>query len=184
MKKSMLILAVVFGISTSVFAQTNVPERVQNSFKKDYANAKGVEWKEKDGMYQAKFEENNTMHWVDYNADGTVKMKGHEIPVTDLPAAVSSAIEKAHPNHTIDKASVVEENGHMMYSARLNGEDEDMKMMYNADGTVAKAKTQHIGMHKANKSGMHNEKKTGEHHKKTGEHHKKPMHTQKKKSGM
>lgn len=169
MKKTMFMLAIFFGISSTVFAQTNVPERVKNNFEKEYANAKGVEWKEKNGMYQARFEENNTMHWVDYNADGTVKMKGHEIPVNELPKAVSNAIEKAHPNHTIDKASVVEENGHTMYAARLNGEREDMKMMYNADGTVAKGKSHHIGMHKG---------------KKTGEHHKKAVHTQKKKSGM
>ncbi|MDX5420242.1 MAG: PepSY-like domain-containing protein [Hymenobacteraceae bacterium] len=140
MKKLVLTLALGFGMSTALIAQDNVPEQVKSNFSSAYAQATDVEWKQKDDGYWAKFEMNGTDHWVMYNADGTVKKKGHEIAVAELPQAVTAAINKQYANRTIEEAGVVEKDGKTMYKAKLEGDDEDLKVYFNADGTVVKEK--------------------------------------------
>jgi hypothetical protein len=140
MKKFVLTLALGFGMSTAVFAQDNVPERVKTSFNNAYAQASDVEWKAKDDSYHAKFEMNGTKHWIMYNADGTIEKQGREIETTELPQAVTNAINQQYANRTIEKAKTVEKDGKTMYMAKLEGDDEDLKVVFNADGSVVKEK--------------------------------------------
>ena len=125
-------------MSTAVFAQDNVPERVKTSFNSSYAQASNVEWKAKDDTYSAKFEMNGDKHWIKYNADGTIKKQGREIEVNELPQAVRTAISQQYANRTIEKAKTVEKDGQTKYMAKLDGDDEDLKVVFNADGSVEK----------------------------------------------
>jgi hypothetical protein len=140
MKKLVLTLALGFGMSAAVFAQDNVPERVKSSFNTSYAQASNVEWKSKDDSYHAKFEMNGNKHWIKYNADGTVEKHGREIEVNELPQAVRSAINQQYADRTIEKAKTVEKDGETRYMAKLEGDDEDLKVVFNADGSVEKEK--------------------------------------------
>lgn len=140
MRKLVLTLALGFGISTAVFAQDDVPAQVKSSFESTYAQASDVEWKAKDDSYHAKFDMNNTEHYVEYNADGTIEKRGRKIEVTELPAAVQTAINQQYANRTIEKAKAMEKDGKTMYMAKLEGDDEDLKVVFNADGTVVKEK--------------------------------------------
>ncbi|PVY39693.1 PepSY-like domain-containing protein [Pontibacter virosus] len=138
MKKLVLALALGFGMSTAVFAQDNVPEQVKTNFNNSYAQASDVEWEAKDDTYYAKFEMNGNKHWIKFNADGTVKKQGREIEVSELPQAVRNAISQQYANRTIEKAKTVEKDGQTRYMAKLDGDDEDLKVVFNADGSVEK----------------------------------------------
>jgi uncharacterized membrane protein YkoI len=140
MKKLVLTLALGVGMSTALFAQDNVPEQVKSTFNSSYAQATDVEWKEKNGSYYAQFELNNTDHYVVYSADGTVEKSGHEIPVSELPQAVRDAISQQYAGRTIEEAKTVEKDGKTMYKAKLDGDGEDLKVVFNADGTVMQEK--------------------------------------------
>lgn len=140
MKKFVLTLALGFGMSAAVFAQDNVPERVKSTFNSSYAQASDVEWKNKDGAYHAKFEMNGDKHWVVYEGDGSVEKQGREIEVNQLPQAVRSTISQQYANRTIEKAKTVEKDGVTRYMAKLDGDDEDLKVVFNADGSVEKEK--------------------------------------------
>jgi hypothetical protein len=140
MKKLVLTLALGFGMSTAVFAQDNVPQHVKNSFNNTYAQANDVEWKAKDDSYHAKFEMNGNKHWIMYNEDGSIEKQGREISTAELPQGVTRAINQQYANRTIEKAKTVEKDGKTMYMAKLEGDDEDLKVVFNADGSVVKEK--------------------------------------------
>lgn len=127
-------------MSTALFAQDNVPEQVRNSFNSSFTQATDVEWKEKDDSYYAKFEMNNTEQYVEYNPDGTMEERGREIPVAQLPLPVTNAISQQYANRTIEKAKMVEKDGQTMYKVKLEGDDEDLKVAFDGDGTVVKEK--------------------------------------------
>lgn len=148
MKKVVLLLALGFGISTVTLAQDNVPQQVKSKFESSYAQATDVEWKQKDDGYWVKFEMNNTEHYVAYDANGNVKKHGQEIPVSELPQAVRDAINKQYPNREIEEAGTVEKDGKTMYKAKLEGEPEDLKVIFNADGSVVKEKDKGDKKHK------------------------------------
>ncbi len=140
MKKLVFILALGFGVHAGAFAQDDVPANIKSSFSSSYAQATDVEWDQKDDSYHAKFEMNNTDHYVVYKQDGTVEKKGREISPSELPAAVRTAINQQYANRTIEKAGTVEKDGKTMYKAKLDGDDEDLKVIFNADGSVVKEK--------------------------------------------
>ncbi|TXK52662.1 hypothetical protein FVR03_00980 [Pontibacter qinzhouensis] len=140
MKKLVFIMALGFGISTAAIAQNDVPEQIKSSFSNSYSQATDVEWDQKDDSYHAKFEVNNQEHYAVYNEDGTLEKKGREIAPSELPQAVRTAIDQQYANRTIEKAGTVEKDGKTMYKAKLDGDDEDLKVIFNADGTVVKEK--------------------------------------------
>lgn len=136
----MLTLALGFGMSVAVFAQDDVPAVVKSDFESTFSNATNVEWKAKDGSYYAMFEMENHKHYVEYNADGSIEKTGREIEVTELPKPVMDAMNQQYADLPIEKVKTIEKDGKTMYMAKFKGGEEDMKVIFNADGSIVKEK--------------------------------------------
>lgn len=148
MKKIIFVLVLTSGLMLGSYAQEksqdklnekDVPTVIQTSFKSEFPNAKDVEWKMKEGKYKVAFEVNGLDHFAKYGTDGKLMAKGMKIRTSELPTAVATSVKNSYADRTIDEVYRVDKDGAAFYLVKLNGSPET-KVMYSADGTVAKEK--------------------------------------------
>lgn len=126
------------------YAQDNLkdkdlPPAIQSSFKTEFPNAKDIEWKMKDGKYKVEFEVNGLDHFAKYGTDGKLMAKGMKIRTSELPNAVATSVKNTYADRTIDDVYRVDKDGSAFYLVKLDG-DPETKVLYSADGQVAKDK--------------------------------------------
>ena len=119
--------------------EKDVPPAIQTSFKTEFPNAKDIEWKMKDGKYKVEFEVNGLDHFAKYGTDGKLMAKGMKIRTSELPNAVATSVKNTYADRTIDDVYRVDKDGSAFYLVKLDG-DPETKVLYSADGQVAKDK--------------------------------------------
>lgn len=141
MKNNFFVLIAVIAISLSANCQSlKVPSVVKNAFAAKYPGATNVEWgKENAKEYEAEFKLNNENVSANFGLDGTWIESETVIPITNLPAAVSSAVIQKNPGATITMAEKLEmPGGKLLYEVffKINGKKKSIEL--NADGSLAK----------------------------------------------
>jgi hypothetical protein len=144
MKKILFAYLLTTGIMLGAYAQDKVKEKdvpaaVQTSFKSEFPNAKDVDWKMKEGKYKVQFEVNGLDHIASFGADGKLMSRGMKIRASELPAAIATSVKSSYADRSIDDVYRVDKNGAAYYLVKLNG-DPETKILYAADGQVAKEK--------------------------------------------
>lgn len=139
MKKYFILLAGVLFIALSTFA-INVPKAVKDAFEKKFPSATSVKWgKENAKEYEANFKLNGVAMSANFTADGTWLETETEITVTDLPAAVSSAINNKYKGCSITGADKIENSkGEIFYEADIIMSKKKKEVLYKPDGTAVK----------------------------------------------
>lgn len=144
MKKTIIAFLLLTGAVLGAAAQdkekidtTQVPSAVKTAFNSNFPNSNDVEWKRKENHYKASFTMNNSKHHVKIDENGRIVSRGMEIPESQLPGPVASAIKRDYPGYKIDKAYTETENGSTKYKVSFEGK-EDRKIMYDASGTRLK----------------------------------------------
>lgn len=144
MKSKTIQLVAIFFLSIgTIFAQdikeSEVPSVIVNNFKKEFPKASDIEWEMHGDLYNVEFE----IGWsTDYEAwfttSGKLVKHTEEIKKSDLPKAVTNAIETDHKGYHIDDAEKIVENGVESYKIEIEKEDHDFDVFYSANGTVIK----------------------------------------------
>lgn len=113
------------------------PEAVTTAFNKAFPNAMDVEWKQRGTQYKVEFETGVffTDHEAWYDATGKLLRHEEEISVSDLPAAVTTAVRTEFPGYTIDDAERITVDGVGTYVVELELKGQpDWKVAYDAAG--------------------------------------------------
>jgi hypothetical protein len=76
-------------------------------------------------------------HYASINSSGEIQSKGSEILATELPAAITSAIQSAHSGWKIDDVYKVDEKGTIKYLVELDG-NPDKRVLYSSEGKLEK----------------------------------------------
>ena len=84
---------------------------------------------------------NNTDHYAKLDSTGNIVASGMEIPVSQLPTAVSAGVKRDYSDSKIDKAFTVTENGTTNYKISFQ-DKENKKVIYDSSGTRLKEKTE------------------------------------------
>jgi hypothetical protein len=139
MKKYFMLLTGILFIALSAFAIT-VPKAVKDAFEKRFPTATGVKWeKENAKEYEAGFKLNAVNMSANFTADGSWLETEMEIAVTDLPVAVSSAINKKYAGCSITGADKIENSkGEVFYEADIKTGKRKKEVLYKPDGTSVK----------------------------------------------
>lgn len=127
MKKIALTLilccAVVFAYAQKI-KESDVPQAVKDAFKKMYPNATVNEWEKEDGNYEAEFVSNKVETSVVFTPAGVHVMTEVEIPVSELPAGVTTYVnEKLGGKKIKEAAKMTTADGVVTYEAEVNGTD-------------------------------------------------------------
>lgn len=129
------------GFATTVNAQklpaTQIPAPVQASFTKAFPNAMDVEWKMSGTQYKVEFETGLffTDHEAWYDAAGKLIRHEEEISSSDLPAAVTTAINTEFPGYRVDDTERITIDGVVSYVVELKMKGyQEWKVAYDAAG--------------------------------------------------
>jgi len=129
----------LFSLSASAqdLLASQVPAPVQAAFAKAFPNAMDVDWDLKGTQYKVEFETGLlfTDHEAWYDASGKLLRHEEEISVSDLPAAVASAVQAEFPGYRIDDMERITVDGTVSYvvELKLKGQPE-WKVAYSAEG--------------------------------------------------
>jgi hypothetical protein len=141
MKNSFIVLAAVIMTGISASCQgIKVPDAVKNAFASKFPNATNVKWgKENAKELEAGFKLNNTNVSANFGLDGSWVETETMINASDLPAAVTNAINVKYPGNTITRAEKLEKpGGKILYETviKVNGKKREIEI--NPDGSFVK----------------------------------------------
>ncbi len=146
MKKTLLAALLVTALSLGLNAQdaqkvkdADLPAAIKTSFQSEFLDARDVEWVLKDGHYKVEFEVKDVDNIAAFDASGKLLKKGIEIKKSELPAAISSALQSAHSGKDIDDVYKMEKDGTSYYLVKFNGNPKT-KVMYSPEGQEIKDK--------------------------------------------
>ena len=118
--------------------EKDIPVPVKTAFHTKFPGATAVSWgKENAKEYEAEFKFNNNAVSANFGLDGSWVETETVIPVSDLPAAVKTAISAKYPGAPITLAEKTEQPGDKtLYevSVKVNGKKKSMEL--NPDGSV------------------------------------------------
>ena len=98
---------VCISISCNVFALTP-PSAVNKAFKEKFPNAQKIKWgKEGKAEYEANFVENGTEMSANFDINGKWLETEKEIPITEIPEKVKSAIMKKYPTCKVTGGDII-----------------------------------------------------------------------------
>ena len=121
-------------------AQQNVPSVVVNAFQQKFPNQTAVEWELKKGLYEAEFEVKTLDHSVYIDSTGKIVKHKQEIPVSELPAAVTASIQKNFSGYKVDDAKKIEAGSKVIYKVDVEKGAEERKITFGADGKIEENK--------------------------------------------
>jgi uncharacterized membrane protein YkoI len=140
MKTMSSIIILMAGITSAAISQDisqkEVPSLVLNAFQTKYPNAAQVEWELKGEVYKAEFEVGSREHdlWIDKT--GNITKHKEDFPKSELPHAITQKLQSEFKDYKIDDADKIEEGGKVTYEVDLDGNKDDRKVFFTADGTV------------------------------------------------
>ncbi len=119
---ALLTAACAAGVSCAPeISVDQIPQAVKVAFEKSYPNARDIEWeKEEADEYEVSFELADSEEIsVVYNSQGVEQEVEREIPVSQLPEAVKTALN----GKKIKEAEEIKKNGQVYYEVEVGGKD-------------------------------------------------------------
>lgn len=136
MKKQFLTLAIALMMSiSSLFANDNteVSDKIINSFKKEFVDARDVQWEKTRDMVRATFKMNTQVMFAYYSNEGTLLAVSRNILSSQLPMSLLVDIKKNYSQFWItDLFEIVMDNETSYY---LTVENRDQIMTLKANGS-------------------------------------------------
>lgn len=138
---AVLALFATATLSAQDLKMNDVPVNLNNNFQKSYPTGTDVEW-ELDGLnYKVEFDQGVNEHEIWYNTNGDVVKMESEINITDLPAAVSSALKTKYAEYTVDSIDKIEADGNTTYEIEIEkGLFTEKKIVFDVKGNVLSEK--------------------------------------------
>lgn len=128
MKKILVLLAAIIttlSIQAQQLKESEVPANLKEAFKKNHRDAKKIKWeKEKDGNFEATYEQEEKEQSVLLNKDGIVLETEVEIAITELPVSAKDYVAKNYKEAKIKEAAkITDAKGLVTYEAEIKGMD-------------------------------------------------------------
>ena len=141
----MLVTVLSFGIlSTSCAQKQTSPAAVQAAFKAKFPTVQKAKWDMEDqNEWEAEFKTDGKEMSANFSTDGTWLETETELKAADLPQAVKDAIASQFAGYKMEEASMVQ-TAEMAagYEVELEKGETTIEVLFGADGTVIKQKTE------------------------------------------
>lgn len=135
--KNLLVLSLLF-VFLACTERDEVPAAVLEAFTASHPNVTDVDWEpEDDGTYEVEFEFQDAEFAERYRADGQLIESATELDEQQLPVAVMQSIARQYPDYEIeDVDQLTSADGRISYRIELEGDDLEMDVIFNADGSL------------------------------------------------
>ena len=135
--RSLFILAFVlmqFGATA-----TDVPSKVQESFKSKYPTATDVEWYDEDGTYEAYFYVNEQSKTAKFNSAGSWTETKTFMDESQIPAIITKTLKAAYADASVSGATLVElPNALNQYEVSIEANGATIMLTYDEKGGLLK----------------------------------------------
>jgi len=124
MKKSILLLAVIFSVGVSSaqkITESEVPAQVKAKFQSLFHAARDIKWrKQKNGSYEAEFKQNTSELGATIDSVGNLKETEKEMKVSELSKSIFNYVAKNYPDYKITEAAqITYADGKPIYEAEI-----------------------------------------------------------------
>ena len=143
--KSLLSLACfIFSFATIGCSQKvnekDLPAPVKTAFNNKFPGATDIKWeKENKKELEANFKMNNANISANFGLDGTWVETETTIPASELPAAVTNAVNKKYPGAVYVRTEKIEKPGaKILYEVNITMNGKKKELELNPDGSIAK----------------------------------------------
>ena len=143
--KSLLVLAgFIFSFATIGCSQKvnekNLSDAVKNAFKNKFPAATDIKWeKENSKEFEANFKINNTDVSANFKLDGSWVETETTIPASELPAAVTNAVNTKYPGAVYGRTEKIEKpGGKTLYEVNITVNGKKKELELNPDGSLEK----------------------------------------------
>ena len=133
MKKIIIMLAVAISSLTAFAREENVSTTVLNSFNKQFAGAKEVQWTTTNDYYKAAFVYNGQNVSAFYQLDGGLIAMTRNISSLDLPITLQTSLKKGYGSYWISDLFEISNNDGTNYYITM--ENADSKIVLKSSGT-------------------------------------------------
>ena len=131
MKKALLILAISFGVVSASFANESINARAEQSFKKEFAQAKDVKWQRSGDMAKATFTLNERVLFAYYSQEGELVAITRNITTDQLPITLLNSLKKNYSDFWITDLFEMVSGGQTSYYITV--ENADSKVVLKSD---------------------------------------------------
>jgi hypothetical protein len=142
MKKVTIIIALLFVTGAATFAGT-VPEplgpteEIQTAFKKSFAGASNVNWKQNEDLYFANFQINHKEFFAAYNSKGELLGMSRTVELADLPLALSMSLKDQYKDYEVfNSVTEIASEGSTSYYVTAEGATKILKLKCTGDGQI------------------------------------------------
>jgi len=112
MKKNILLYMACIMICLPATCQVKVPDAVKTAFSNKFPGASEIKWeKENKNELEANFKMNNTTVSANFSLNGTWVETETTIPVNELPAPVTNAVNTKYPGAVYERTEKIEKPG-------------------------------------------------------------------------
>jgi hypothetical protein len=127
-------------------SEVTPPEVVMNAFKEQFPKAEHVSWSMEDKTdYEADLKMDGMKYSVKYTATGVWMETEHAIKMDALPAAVRQTLAAQYAEYKLDDAEVAETPSGTVYEVDMEKGEEEMEVIFNAEGQVLKSTVEQEG---------------------------------------
>ena len=140
MKQFLFIACSILAIvTTSCSQKVNVPAAVTKAFNSKYSGATEIKWgKESAKEYEAEFKLNGRNVSANFDSDGSWKETETTIPSSELPAAVTNAVNIKYPGAVYLLTERIEKPaGKILYEVNIKVKGKKKELELDGDGNLA-----------------------------------------------
>ncbi|MEO6133452.1 MAG: PepSY-like domain-containing protein [Saprospiraceae bacterium] len=132
-----LILTAITASNAQKLTSDKVPAAVKSAFKTKFPNVTKVKWELENKDYEGVFTLNGEEASANFEPNGKWLETEEEIEVSDLTAAVHTALKNDFAGYKVSEASKIEsaENGYT-YEAEIEKGEESWDVIFTAEGKV------------------------------------------------
>jgi hypothetical protein len=144
MKSLLLLACFIFSFATigcsQKVSEKELPGAVKTAFTNKFPGASEVKWeKENKKELEANFKMNNADVSANFGLDGTWVETETTIPSSELPAAVTNAVNTKYPGAVYGRTEKIEKPGaKILYEVNLTVNGKKKELELNPDGSTAK----------------------------------------------
>lgn len=118
---------------------TNPSPELNDTFLKDFPNARDIDWEKSDVLYEVEFEIGRLPsrdYEAYYDMQGKLIMYKQEISTKDIPAVVKNGALTKYPKSDIEEATKIVKGKELFYKIELEKGDLDVKITLNVEGII------------------------------------------------
>jgi hypothetical protein len=137
-RKTILTACCMFAISAGVFAGTNfnISEKLLETFKKTFPDAKQVKWAEAEDKYTVNFTQEGILTKVEYDRDGKFQSSLRYYTEKNLPVSIQCQLQGRYADAKVFGVTELTTEASVEYYIKLETPDNWITLRSNADGNM------------------------------------------------